>query len=281
MKNKLSLLVIAALVVLAGCTTQPHRATSSVEATSTSRVVAEAEAVAPAKAAAPRAQSESGNRLGTRWGEGLSSQVTVIDATRINPDRPDGVGTVYYDGKNTRATPSNPGVLTMPLAGGRVEFAILDAGGDKMPLYRLRDGKLHLSGRDGDRYQLSFTNLGNTPYEIVATVDGLDVISGQPGRMDSGGYVLQPGRSVKIQGFRKDRNEVAAFRFSAVADAYASNTPAGSPRNTGVIGVAIFALALGEPDARTSDQSDTSRPNAFPGEPAQDKSFAPPPRYRN
>ena len=281
MKNKFSLLIVSALVMLAGCTTQPRLAASSAEPTSTSRVVAEAAAVAPAaKASSKPAQPAAGNRLGTRWGEGLSSQVTVVDASRLTPNRPDGVATIYYDGKNAQATASNPGVLTMPLAGGRVEFAILDAAGDKMPLHRLRDGKRHLSGRNGDRYQLSFTNLGNTPYEIVATVDGLDVITGQPGSMDSGGYVLLPGRSVKIQGFRKDRREVAAFRFSSVDDAYASNTPAGSPRNTGVIGIAIFALALDEPDAPTPGRLDGERPNAFPGDAAPDTSFAPPPRYR-
>jgi hypothetical protein len=44
--------------------------------------------------------------------------------------------------------------------------------------------------------------------------------------------------SVDIDGWRLSRAEVAAFRFSSVADSYAART--GSAREVGVIGVAVF-----------------------------------------
>ncbi|HON26571.1 MAG TPA: hypothetical protein PLJ73_11770, partial [Myxococcota bacterium] len=52
------------------------------------------------------------------------------------------------------------------------------------------------------------------------------------------GYVVAPYGMVIIDGFRISMQEVAAFRFSAVADSYAAKTS--GDRNVGVIGVAVF-----------------------------------------
>lgn len=284
-KIKLSCWLAAALMVLAGCTQRmPPFAPASESASESASASVSREAAAPAAkpSPAPPARADANARLGTRWGEGLSSEVTTIEATRINPERPDGTGLLYYDRTHGRFPDNQAPLLTMQLANGRVELSILDASGNKMPLRRQRDGQLHLSAKDGDRYQLSFTNLGSMPYEIVATVDGLDVISGEPGKLVNDGYVLPPGRTLNIQGFRKNQQEVAAFRFSSVKDAYASNTPTGDPKNTGVIGAAIFALAMKDTPQARPDRARPPRPNAFPGEPAtQPPVFAPTPTYKH
>lgn len=68
------------------------------------------------------------------------------------------------------------------------------------------------------------------------------MLNGQPGSLKNRGYVLEPGESLVIEGFRKNEREVAAFRFASPDDAYASNSAAGDSRNLGVIGVALFEL---------------------------------------
>jgi len=67
--------------------------------------------------------------------------------------------------------------------------------------------------------------------EAVATVDGLDVSSGRPGSFDRRGYVLDPRETLRIEGFRRSMEEVAAFRFGAVSDSYAAEM--GDDRNVG------------------------------------------------
>ena len=124
-----------------------------------------------------------------------------------------------------------------------------------------------------------YHNRSNRYYEVVATVDGLDVLTGQPGSVKSDGYLLRPGERLVIDGFRKSDKEVAAFRFSAKGRAYANNTPVGEARNVGVIGTALFEIRLDERDPdlpRRSMENHLLEPSAFPADPGK---FAPPPQY--
>lgn len=92
-------------------------------------------------------------------------------------------------------------------------------------------------------YQLYVRNYSrNTNYEIVATVDGLDVLNGKQGSLNNNGYIVNAGDSLAIKGFRKDKHTEAAFQFANVADSYAANSAQGDVRNTGVIGFAAFEL---------------------------------------
>ena len=108
-------------------------------------------------------------------------------------------------------------------------FAVLDEDGGKFDLVQHRS-TLQLQGREGQRYRLWLNNLGNATYEVVSTVDGLDVLNGQPGSLKNRGYVLEPGESLVIEGFRKNEREVAAFRFASPDDAYAGRRTAGISR---------------------------------------------------
>ena len=101
--------------------------------------------------------------------------------------------------------------------------------------------------------------------EIIASVDGLDVVSGQAASRYSDGYVLYPHDSLVIEGFRKSDDAVASFVFSNPEDSYAANSDKGSIKNTGVIGTAIFELY--DPTQKTSE------PDAFPA----DNGYAQPP----
>ena len=65
--------------------------------------------------------------------------------------------------------------------------------------------------------------------EAVLSVDGLDVIDGRPASLRNRGYVIEPHRTLTVEGFRQSTDAVAAFRFSPVRESYAQekyrNTP--------------------------------------------------------
>ena len=234
--------------------------------------------------AAPRA-ARAESTLGTQWGEGRESVTQVVQASRLTPDRPRDVGQLRYSDEASIRRALGQGAerqLNALLADGDVEWQVTNGSGPSWPIFSTRGARdYHLAGRNGERYELVYTNRSQRYYEVVATVDGLDVLSGQPGSVKNDGYLLRPGERLVIDGFRKSDREVAAFRFSAKGRAYAGNTPAGDSRNVGVIGTALFEVRLDSPDPvrppRTAPQRG-SVPQAFPADPP--RSYAPPPRYR-
>jgi hypothetical protein len=213
--------------------------------------------------------------LGTEWGESRSSHVRDVSFFRADPDRPFANATLFYnDREGVEALSSYHGgaqrFFDYPTRGGAVTISIHGGGGD--PLEALNVGeRTYVIGQAGERYSIALTNHTNHRFEIVATVDGLDVINGRPGSLDNRGYVLLPYASLDIDGFRQSQDEVAAFRFGRVADSYAAQT--GSARNVGVIGVALFS----ERGDEYSDDELRIRDTANPF-PTSDPRFAQPPR---
>jgi hypothetical protein len=82
-------------------------------------------------------------------------------------------------------------------------------------------------------------NLTPNRLECVVSVDGLDVLDGQPAAFAKRGYLVDPHGELEIDGFRQSMDTVAAFRFGSVRGSYAS-LKHGDSRNVGVIGVALF-----------------------------------------
>ena len=83
-----------------------------------------------------------------------------------------------------------------------MELSVQSDNGDLFPIFR--DGSNYfLQGKDGQSYRLVYKNNSNKTLEIIASVDGLDVISGQAASRYSDGYVLYPHDSLVIEGFRK------------------------------------------------------------------------------
>lgn len=213
-------------------------------------------------------------RLGTQWGEGLDSRVTTVHLKRAG-NQPLAMNVLRY----SAASHEGERLRELAIANGRVGIRVLRENGAAWPIYRT-DGAEHLQGKSGERYSLEYRNYSKTKtYEIVATVDGLDVLNGQPGSIRNRGYVLRPGDVVRIKGFRKSRDEVAAFRFASVADSYAANSAAGSPTNVGVIGTAVFELI--DPVVATISSCGQS-PCAFPDDGNKSRQgYAKPPIYSN
>ena len=101
-----------------------------------------------------------------------------------------------------------------------------------------KDGRQFVPGRPGARYAVRLRNLTSARVLVVLSIDGVNVISGETADWRQVGYVLDPGRSYDINGWRKSNTEVAAFEFAPIERSYAALT--GRPGNVGVIGMAAF-----------------------------------------
>ncbi len=240
---------------------------------------------APPRAAAPREASGSADRayqsaperpgLGTEWGETRESRVSSAPFEREDASRPLSTSSFFYnDEAGVRAMLGGgfwdrrtDGIVA---AQGAITIQVVDDGGAPLPTFSA-GGQGYVLGRDGARYSLRIENRSAARFEAVATVDGLDVIDGQPGSIDKRGYLVAPWSTLEIDGFRQSEAQVAAFRFGRVRDSYAAKR--GSDRNVGVIGVAVFQ----ERDSRwpwtTRELERRNSADAFPGR------FAPPPSY--
>lgn len=129
--------------------------------------------------------------------------------------------------------PRSP-VVAQPL----VTLSVGQPGAGDLPSF-MHLGSMYYAGTHGERYDLRLTNNTAGRLEVVVTVDGRDVVSGEEGNYKrQRGYVLEPYATVVVDGFRQSYDQVAAFRFSDVAQSYTARR--GTPQHAGVIGVAVF-----------------------------------------
>ena len=101
-----------------------------------------------------------------------------------------------------------------------------------------KNGQRFVLGAMGQRYRIHVENPSAQRMEVVASVDGLDVLDGGTATLTKRGYVVPAFGEVTIEGWRTSVDSVAAFRFASVRDSYAGRQ--GRDRNVGVIGVAFF-----------------------------------------
>jgi len=120
---------------------------------------------------------------------------------------------------------------------GPYSLELVAESGARLPTYQHR-GRSYVLGRLGERYLLRVRNQSGQRIEVVASVDGRDVLDGQPASTARRGYLVEPWGEVAIDGFRLSQESVAAFRFSSVSRSYAARM--GDARDVGVVGVAVF-----------------------------------------
>lgn len=233
------------------------------------------EAPAPPPATAfdePQPTPQDRPGLGTEWGETRESRITEVSFLRADPSRPFAQAQLFYnDWQGVQALASfhgGPRFHSYGAAGGSITVSIRGPGGEALDAMNVGD-RTYVIGQEGERYSIVIENHTPRSFEAVATVDGLDVMNGQPGSYDNRGYVLGPYASLDIDGFRQSEDSVAAFRFAKVRDSYAAQR--GEARNVGVIGVAFFAQRGDDWDSADLRLRDTASP--FPAE----GRFAPPP----
>lgn len=159
---------------------------------------------------------------------------------------PAGTSTIYYndrEGFDAMAGSTRRADNMRKAAGGRVEWGIR-SGRRFLPAYettywRQSGTRRFIVGREGTHYSIIVKNLCKSRLELVLSVDGLDVIDGKSAAFTKRGYIIAPGESLEIHGWRTSPDTVARFRFSSVAGSYA-NLRHGDHRNIGVIGLAVF-----------------------------------------
>ena len=122
--------------------------------------------------------------------------------------------------------------------GGLTDVTIVDrTSGQTLPTYR-SDGVWYVAGQPGARYEIRLRNVTGDALLAVTSVDGVNVVTGETAAPSQSGYVLAPGSTAPIRGWRKDLSRVAAFTFTSLDNSYAART--GRPDHVGVIGVAVF-----------------------------------------
>ncbi|QLZ58487.1 hypothetical protein HV079_04710 [Citrobacter freundii] len=209
------------------------------------------------------------SEVGTGWGGDVKSTVTGVSAERAERE-PSEIILINYSAKYQ---PGYDRVYSIRIS--NLEYAVRDANFNSIPITRRYDSytgqwQYIIPATVGMNYQLYVRNFSrDTNYEIVATVDGLDVLSGKPGSLNNSGYIVNAGDSLAIKGFRKDKHTEAAFQFSDASDSYAANSAQGDVRNTGVIGFAAFAL-----QSKSTSALPPCSAQAFP---ANNNGYAPPP----
>ncbi|HEX2675952.1 MAG TPA: hypothetical protein VHM19_04915 [Polyangiales bacterium] len=144
-----------------------------------------------------------------------------------------------------------------------------------------KGGQTYVLGGYGQRYNVRVINQTGARVEAVISVDGRDVVSGRVGDfVGERGYVIEPWGMLKVEGFRRSYDEVAAFRFSSPGESYSARM--GTPENIGVIGVAFFPERprpvarprprLARPYAPYDYYSEGRRSDAAPSRSAEEKS---------
>ena len=254
---------ILLLALLAGCSSSPTMQKETADVAQSTQTQSKQADSIQAESVQNAAESE---RLGTQWGDDVDSVVTTVDLTRVS-EEPIAQMQVSYADKSYKGRAVN----SMSLLAGKVEFsAATDSG--KLPLYR--DGSnYYLQGKAGQAYRLVYHNNSANTYEIVASVDGLNVVDGSTASRYDGGYVLRPNGELVIEGFRKSDSAVASFIFSKPGNAYAANTDSGSIENTGIIGTVIYEL-YDPTKPKYKPQPKLKQPQAFPA----DNGYAKPPK---
>jgi len=123
-------------------------------------------------------------------------------------------------------------------SGSMADLTVYDrTEGRRLQVY-WHEGRAYVAGKPGNEYQVSVRNRLREDVLAVLSVDGVNAVTGQTAEPSQSGYVLAPGSSMSVQGWRKSLSETAAFYFTTLADSYAART--GRPDNVGVIGVALF-----------------------------------------
>jgi hypothetical protein len=211
--------------------------------------------------------------LGTSWGEHVNAPISFSPFTRASNSPWAEVLLHYNDAEGAEAHAaylnSRPGPLEVYAGDGSLSVALVDEAGRTLPGFQA-GGRTLVIGEDGMRYRIVVRNSTPVRFEIVASVDGLDVIDGKPADPNRRGYLVDPHGTLVIDGFRTSDSEVAAFRFGRVADSYAARTS--GDRNVGVVGLAIFSELGAVWTPGELHRRDTADP--FPN-----RGYAAPPRY--
>ncbi|HSI04256.1 MAG: hypothetical protein ACAI38_08920 [Myxococcota bacterium] len=191
-----------------------------------------------AKRSLPQQQDDRPG-LGTTWGETRYSAVNEVHFER-DGESPSYTAVMHYNdhrGASALAGYSTSSRSAAIGLGSALTMSVRDEYGNNLSAVR-GNGRTVAVGENGQRYTIVVDNNTNERFEVVLSVDGLDVLDGREAAYGKRGYLIEPYGHLEVEGFRQSDDAVAAFRFGSVRDSYAART--GQGRNVGVIGAAAF-----------------------------------------
>jgi hypothetical protein len=109
--------------------------------------------------------------------------------------------------------------------------------GETLAVYE-HNGRSYVIGEPGHEYEVRMRSAEGGRMLAVASIDGVNVITGQTAATSQSGYIVDAYGFLRIEGWRKSMSRTAAFYFTKLPNSYAART--GRPDNVGVIGVALF-----------------------------------------
>lgn len=111
------------------------------------------------------------------------------------------------------------------------------------------DGKIFVEAKEGAEYSIRVRNNTNSRLLAVASVDSINVISGEIADDDGAGYIINGRSSYEIKGFRTSNDNVNAFAFSRKDKSYAAKSDAtdGDTQDCGVLGIKLFSEKIKKP----------------------------------
>jgi hypothetical protein len=181
--------------------------------------------------------------LATQWGETRDSSITQVSFERADWSSPFASFSLFYNDKRGAAAMLMSSVSRMaasafPVANGLVTVELRDESARPMRGF-VTAGQSFVVGESGHRYSIVLHNRTDHRFEVLLSVDGLDVMDGKSASFAKRGYILDAFGDLEVEGFRQSTDTVAAFRFGSVSNSYAAKKH-GDTRNVGVIGVALF-----------------------------------------
>jgi hypothetical protein len=123
------------------------------------------------------------------------------------------------------------------MSNNHIKVSIENEAGESLPGTNYK-GQIYVAGVKGAKYQIRVRNTTNKKVLVVTTVDGRNVIDGEPGSFEGPGHILDPYQDWVFKGWRTSDDQVAAFQFGKKKSSYSSKL--GTPENVGVIGLAVF-----------------------------------------
>lgn len=195
-----------------------------------------ADAASRAEAATP---AEERPGLATGYGDELKDPMRRSSFVRAR-SKPAGTDSIYYNNRSgieAMTSYRSKAAGLQKAAGGMVEWGIRSGFGYATSYRSV--GKRFVVGSPGKAYTIVVKNRCRSRVEVVLSVDGLDVMDGRPASFAKRGYLIAPGDTLEVKGWRSGWDTVARFEFSSVGASYA-NQRHGDARNVGVIGLAVF-----------------------------------------
>ena len=121
-----------------------------------------------------------------------------------------------------------------------IEVSVLaQPSGRKMRTY-FHEGKYFIESRENSEYAIEIENKTYNRVEVVVSVDGLSVLSGESASKEDRGYVINSKDKITIKGYRKDSDTVGAFKFVRKDKSYVK-AQENDVSNAGVIALVVYA----------------------------------------